>query len=356
MKFPIISILLFITIQVTHAGIVELNNSSTILSIADKMEYLSAPQELASHQVLQNTFSNLNSNELKFNYTKDTIWLKTTIHNTTNDSIDKILYFDTTLAGVINLYDVKENVSKFIERTGSSIPFLKRAVPSSYSAFKISLKPGEEKTFLFERYSHHRFDSHVYILDHDHFTKIENNKMAVIYIYIGAILSLLIYNLFLYIYSRERTYLLYTICIFSLGSLILNFLGIFDVFLASLGFAPSHYLLVNTGLAILSLFIFTCEFLEVKVTAPKLIPFLKFGVISALVLMTLFLSPMQENIAPYLGVLIDLLIPYTIIILLISGVICYKRNVVLAKFYLCSWGSVFFWCCMPPLYVYRNSI
>ena len=341
-KYILLSISLYLLATgQSFADSIDLAKQSGDSDISSSFTHFIGPKEISTKTILEKRFKPIKSEEFNFGYTHDVIWLKLNLTNSSNKRIKKILYFDTTLTGVLNLYGIENGKTKYLQQTGSSLPLDKRAVPSSYGAFQISLAPLERKELLFERYSHHRLDSHVFVIDENEFEKIESKKMALIHLYIGSLFSLFIYNVFLFIYSNEKTYLHYSLCIFFMGSLVLNFLGEWDNFFIFENFTFSHYLIISSSLAVISLTHFSEGFLRVGEYLPSFCRYFKITKFTALAIIILFISPFQHLIASFLGNIIDIIVACTVLLLIISGFRIYFKGFIMAKFFLLSWGALF---------------
>ncbi len=328
-------------IGAAEGAVVEIDDNSPSVKITDKFEIYLTEKSVKPFESVKREFKKITSKEIKVNYGNHKVWLKISIKNKTSKEVSKIIYFDSTLLGHLNLYDIHKNKVELVDSTGSSIPFDKRSISSTYSAFKLTLGPEEERKLLFERYSHHRLDTHAYILSEKEFQKIEDSKYAVIYLYIGALFSLLIYNIFLFIYLKEIIYLNYSICILSLGMLILNFHGILDQFFIFSDFTLSHYLINFSAFSVLAFTSFSEKYLKLEKYLPSFLLYFKILKISAFITVLFFISPLQGHLGASLGMMIDFIIAFTIFFLILSGLRVYLKGFVMAKFYLLSWGAFF---------------
>ena len=151
----------------------------------------------------------LGSNSISTGYSNSNFWLKFNIDNTKQEEIKKFIKFTENFLHEVECYVVSSDGTYLNYRDG--VAYFKdgeanRAIKPNY---EVQLKSGESKTIyirffgLYPNYfSFNIFDEkelYEYTLKHD-----------VLYsLYIGAISALLLYNLFIFLFNREKVYLYY---------------------------------------------------------------------------------------------------------------------------------------------------
>ena len=103
-------------------------------------------------------FKEVDSDEIKYNYTNGFIWLKLKLDNTSSTPVKKILKLQHKMAGEVLFYDQDGNE---LARTGSAINWEDSAIKSHYPAMEVEVPPNSSQNFYIRRHSHHRFDTRV---------------------------------------------------------------------------------------------------------------------------------------------------------------------------------------------------
>lgn len=199
-------------------------------------------------------------NSLNFGYFPGERWARISLRNPEAFTLNKLIYFDT-ITGKLSLYasEEKEHFEELMQ-TGSSIPYNKRIIKSIYAAFPITLNPHTEKTFLFKITSPHNFNSKVYVGDSTTIKERENYKLGFLYFYVGGIACLILYNFFIFIFLKDKNYLLYSFFSTCFTLVILCIHGVLDKVFHPNNFTFSHYLICFSSLALISATLFTYYF------------------------------------------------------------------------------------------------
>lgn len=136
-------------------------------------------------------------------YSRSVYWLRFCVRNTTSSS-SFIVELSATPA-TTDLYDEAGTV----RRSGASLPFGERDVAYSNIAFRITLPPSETRTFWLRQ----RFNDTV-LLDplmwpEGAFWESRAGEWLLNGLCYGVLIGLAVYNLFLFLGTRDRNYLLY---------------------------------------------------------------------------------------------------------------------------------------------------
>ncbi|MEZ0392422.1 MAG: 7TM diverse intracellular signaling domain-containing protein, partial [Pseudobdellovibrionaceae bacterium] len=207
---------------------------------------------------------------------------------------------------------------------------------SRWPMFRIDLAPKETKTFFIKHYSHHNVTTKIFVSKLGDFQAEESNAKAILFFYLGGILCLIAYNLFIGVYTRDVNYFLYILFAGALCVVSLNTQGFFDAYVFSrLPWTLTYYLKIFTSLAILASLVFVFQFLN----ASQVLPRLKFGFwafgLSATVTLILGFFPNLE-LQEICGAWTDLTSNCLLFFLLFCGYLAYRRGHKLVQFYLLS--------------------
>lgn len=154
------------------------------------------------------------------------------------------------------------------------------------------------------------------------------------YIYIGLLLGLLLYNLFLYFSIKDATYLYYVLYIFTLSSYILMYLrGYAFVFGDDFRILFNQHPHVFMGLSLITLLIFSSKFLNLQANVPKLKKvFYVLGCFGILLILTSILGLKHVS-----STITQLLSFITALVVWVAGIIAYRNGHKPAKYFIMAW-------------------
>lgn len=283
----------------------------------------------------------LNSKEtIALSYFNGEKWLQLGLKNTDNAILKKQIYF-SGLTGFVQIFEKDQNQKlDFKQEFGSSVPYLKQPYRSVYSIADLELKPLEEKTIYFKIASRHNVNASLYIGTIDEIKDREIEESVFYYIYLGAILALVMYNFFIYIYLKDNAYLRYCIFSTSFMATLSVIKGYPDLFFANHSFSISHYLMFFSAFSVLSASGFTYYFLEAYKRSLLCQRVFKSINILAIFFMIVSLTSLEDQYPLYFGLAIDVLVLFSNIIFIVISVRSFNQ-MASAKFYLLSWCFVF---------------
>ena len=241
------------------------------IDIIPKVQYF---QDKGSRLDLQNIlnddvqFQTTSSVALSFGYDyNDTIWLKFALMNPTANKIKKILEYDNVHIGEFILYDIDSN-SSFI----SGYNHQSRTHYTTTYPIEIALQPFETKNYILKVKSNITslniklsiWDPYLYKID-------QIKHQIILALFFGGIVALLLYNLSLYFFIKDKTYLYY--CAYLLGMLVHTsfFTGILNIYIIP-GFYLKERYIADIMIYFLIIFIapFVRNYLHLAKSAPRL--------------------------------------------------------------------------------------
>lgn len=187
-----------------------------LVDISEHMSYLRDPGgELTLNEIkqLDEQFLPLSGRSATFGNTTDAIWFKLTIKN---NSPDIFVGIDNETLHHISFFS--KNRSEEYEEliTGFLHDFNSRPVDDNIFLFPLNIS-GEQEEYYFRIKSDHMFSSPFKLGHISSFESYSFKKDILYALYLGIALSLFLYNLFIYIITKRKTYvfyLLYIVCIF----------------------------------------------------------------------------------------------------------------------------------------------
>lgn len=263
-----------------------------------------------------------------------TIWVRFSILNKTDDST---LFVDLQYANISDLafYKKKGVQLHLLNQSGNAFAFDASKQVSPFFICKLHLNKGDSGTYFIRINSKHQILLPLFVEnEHSLNTSLSLQEM-VIGIYMGIMLAIFLYNLFLYFSTRDSSYLIYVLYLF--------FLGIAQVILAGYGFKyfwPNHprindYALpVTSALAGIGGITFAISFLRTKLYTPKLNFWLFLLIVfyaGAIVLSFFDVNGISYTILNSISLIGGLLL------LSASGYIAIKKKYKPAYFYFVAW-------------------
>ncbi len=319
-----------------------------IYDITDSVEFARLPQTPFTNSEEQAkfvdprtlTFQKLPSNkDINFSYTNDIIWLKTTLQNVTNQEIEAWLILDATLTGRIDFFVDQNSTLAPLGVSGSNVPFSMHIEQLRRPSLHLRFSGGEIKTVYLKRLSQHHLAARMQIADLKSAMSREAKEDLFYFFYMGAALLLVFYNFMIFIYSKERAYIYYSLFGLFFATTLFSLSGVLDKYIFS-DLALSQYLIVFSSLANLFSCLFGRRILHVRDNFKyfNTVTLILIIVSGAHAVLGLIFVPL--GISAMLGPTIDLTIGATCLVLLSLGIIGTIRKHIIARFYLFSWTIV----------------
>ncbi|CAA6817798.1 MAG: Sensory transduction histidine kinase [uncultured Sulfurovum sp.] len=332
MKYLIILVIIFSKLSLYAVNIDE--NSSNLSILEESSIFIDKTNKLTKEEILSKKFLTNPSNIVSLGFVTDTsLWTKVILKNTSSKPINKILEYDNSYENSkveeLLFYDGNLTVRRgllHISKTRASINPI----------FYLTLKPYESKTYYLKNHSRINITQAKLILWNEiDFIRAESKRQMYIFIFLGIMLTLLIYNFMLFLFTKDKSYFYY---VFYILSLMLNsafYSGMLSLYIPSQ--TISNFLLKATGsftiILVLATLLFTQTFLETK-------KFKKLNTVLNIILWTLPLLAilsydawMLNESVHYISLLFGLYIVYVAFYALFKGV---KQ----ARFYVFGWSII----------------
>jgi len=260
---------------------------------------------------------------INFSYRPDLeVWLKCSYKNDSQLYQKKILELDWPHIGYATLF------GDYISKQGTLL--LGKNHLNFTPRFELHFAPKEEKEFYI--YTSSPVSSLIIkpiLWEDGAFDRHEIVRFTVLSLFFGALLALLIYNFFIYFFTKDRTYLWY--CAYLLGVLLHQayYTGFLEFFI--LQKPIEHRIYIHFIIAVSLMFIppFTRTFLETKKYMPKADKILK--------IMPFYIA--LSSLVSDAKVMLVLLIPLSLVFLAIIF-LALKKNVTQARYFAFGWLCV----------------
>ena len=248
------------------ANMIDINEETKTLDILSKSEiYIDKNKNLTFEDIKNQNikFEKNNKNILSYGYSPTfDVWIKFTLKNSSKKTIKKIIEYDNPLTTNVDFFDFNKNS---IQKDGLLSKDINKFVINPI--FSIELNPNEENTYFIKASS---FITTLIIdlklLDEESFYKKEIKHQIILSLFFGAMFILGIYNFFIYLFTRDISYLYYVLYILGLIIHHLMYTGIANVYFLNYEQKITIVSLASVIVAIpvYALGLFTKSFLQTK--------------------------------------------------------------------------------------------
>lgn len=262
LKHIIIFFFLFIS-QLQGINIDDKNKFHNLLShskiFIDNSESLTLKDIInKDKEFLQNT-----QKSLAYGYAPNfTVWIKFTLKNTTNKLLSKIIEYDNPLTTHIDFYDTSK-----IDPEKEGLFQINKDRKTINPIFKITLKAHESKTYYIKASSQiTTLIVKLLLWENDTFYEKEIQYQLILGLFFASMLILAIYNLFIYFFTKDISYLYYVLYLFGIIFHHFIYIGMSNIYILNqssiIYFVELAALLVAFPIFFLALF--TKSFLKLK--------------------------------------------------------------------------------------------
>ncbi|QKF77443.1 7TM diverse intracellular signaling domain-containing protein [Arcobacter defluvii] len=216
MSYLKIIFLLLVSINL-YANIININEQTKSIEILPNSEiYIDKNRNLTIEDIIKQNvkFEKSNKEILSFGYSPDfDVWIKIVLKNDLNKPIKKILEYNNPLTTNVDFYDV--NKDNYFQKDGLLTQNKDKYVINPI--FEIELNPNEEKVYFVKASSYiTTLIIDLKLWNENSFYQKEIKHQIILSLFFGAMFILGIYNLFIYLFTRDKSYLYYVIYIFGL--------------------------------------------------------------------------------------------------------------------------------------------
>lgn len=277
----------------------------------------------------------------------NSVWLNFKIKNL---SYSAHLYLTLGDPNISNIWIYEKNPQGLVllKHTGATTNFYTRGNDNIAFDIDLLIPQNSEKEFYIRINSPHAIELPVTINNSNSLNKNNLIQTLVIGIYVGIILSVLLYNLFLFFITKDKSYFIYVIYLFVLGVAQTTYAGwSFRFFWPSNPGINSFLAIAASCLAGSLAIAFAKSFLNTRTYTPRLHIFLSvlsYGYLLGVILSFTSLSWFSYLIFNFFGILLSVTLIY-------ASMSIYKEGYRPAYFYFIAW-SIFFLCLI--VYLLKN--
>jgi len=270
-----------------------------------------------------------------FGFTDSAYWFRLNISS--SDSQARLLEVGHPLLDHIDVYLFNENRLLQQFNTGDSEPYINRPLRFRTFVMPLTIPANTAVTMYLRVQTSGSLQVPLSLWSEKSYYEHDEFAMAAIAIYFGIILSLVLYNMFLFIRVYEPAYLYYVLYVLMFGLFIAGLTGWGYKFVWPEAIAFQQY-----GLAIFIIMgdIFVCRFTHYFLELPKKAPFigkLLNVIVICLLLLILLLPFTSYNFTVQVALVLTMLIS---ILALCSGILMWKKGEIIARYFTIAWSAL----------------
>jgi len=280
-----------------------------------------------------------------FGFSKSAFWAKFRIENKSNQRT-WYLSFNNYQQNDVRFYQKSEKGWKE-KRSGDFQPFSNRDVKAKPMVF--SIKPGSNSLY-FIRVKGVISRISLSLSTPSHFVEEQTREDYILGMFFGLIITMAIYNLFIFISTKNESYLLYVAYVVFIGLVFANMQGYSQRYLfEDFPWMNNNGYIIFTGFTGIFVILFTNSFLELKEKTPRLYTLMMFFVFTNILLIIFaFTIPVKFSVL-YMN--INLLI-YTPFVFL-CGLLRTRMNYRPSRYFLAGFGVLIFSIIVNTLMIFK---
>ncbi len=271
-------------------------------------------------------------------YTKDTIWVRLPMVNLQDTTHSFLLEMSYPLMDRIEVF-VKNNGQWTQRITGDHQPFNQREIQYPTYLFQVDLTPQEKTVYYFRFQSTTSMSIQLSAWEKQGFLEHFSHELTLMGIFCGIVLAMAIFNFFVFLATRDKSYLYLVIVIIHclLFTTIMNGVA-FQYFWPNQIWLANYSLPLTIAFSNLSFLQFTRTFLELRANQPRLdllVRILQIGCVG--IALAVPIIPYEISIR-----LLVIMSTITVIMILFIGIISLNQGYRAARIFLLAWTGLIF--------------
>jgi hypothetical protein len=316
---------------------IQITGSQQSVMLAENVDFLEDPtNQLTAEQVLQSGNFKRSTDQIPvFKNRVQNAWFRLDV---SNQSASSSLFLDITYSNLseVTFYRIDSGKAIQLGKDGNAVETDSIQRKTTHFIFDLQLPVGAQGKYLLHINSRHPIIVPAYVHTYEGLNESLNVQTLVVGIYMGVMLVMLLYNLFIFSATRDRNYLLYIFYIFFLTLAQSTLAGYGFRFLWPDNFWINRYAVVITSsLSAISGLLFTMQFLQTSVNTIRFHRIMQALIAIYIVgmLLCIFSNDLSisYHILNYNGGAVVLIVLSTSIYLVTKG---YRP----AKFYILAWA------------------
>ncbi|MBN2078907.1 MAG: SpoIIE family protein phosphatase [Spirochaetes bacterium] len=269
-----------------------------------------------------------------FGYTDSAYWVRFTVINPHPAEMNWYLEVSYPLINDIDLYIQGPDGAFSVKRQGTRYPFDRRDIRHRNFVFSLHEKPGGSRTYYIRFKTDSSMNIPLRAWSPENFIASLGNELPVFWILIGILFTLIIYNLFLFFFTRDRNSLYYMMSVSSGMLFVLSFYGLaFQHLWPESLWWTNRSVLVGIFSTSFSILLFSRSFLKLSEMKPTM------GRVLLVIAVINMIGLIASLVAPYSYMIrIALVMCLFYVLPLISAIMLMTKGLRVAYFYTLSWA------------------
>ena len=331
--------LIFSTLTFSGVDTVIIDETKSVHELSEKLEILEDPDGslrvsdfLKQHDQYQ--WFKSEDDIPNLGYSQSIFWFHSVIVNQHGQRNEWLLNVDYPLIDYLDVYFVRDGEILQVYHVGDKLPHEHRPIDHRNFLFPITLPEGEPTELYVRLETQGSVKMPLYLWEEAEFIKSDQSFMLGQGLFIGGMLIMFFYNLFLFVVVRNPAYIYYVVY------LLFQMLA----FSAWRGFGYQYLwptwplwnqisIVFFLGGTFTFALLFSIFFLDVRKHTPRLFYIMVTGVLTGL---TIMISSLVGSYSFLLQICMIMLI-VTVVLNLSAGVLAWRHGTHVARFYTCAW-------------------
>ncbi|MFP6848622.1 MAG: diguanylate cyclase [Pseudomonas sp.] len=180
------------------------------------MQFWADPTGLADinsvRQLPESAWQAVARRDASFGYSKQAYWLRVTLHNPTDRTINWVLLIGNPLLDSLDAYGLEGDR---VYQAGDQRPFHQRWIDHRQLVLPFSLAANEERELILRMQTDGSANLSASLMSAQAFNHHEQRMLLLQGLFFGALLVMMIYNLSIFLITRDRNYLWYSLFVAS---------------------------------------------------------------------------------------------------------------------------------------------
>ncbi|HNB10498.1 MAG TPA: 7TM diverse intracellular signaling domain-containing protein [bacterium] len=211
----------------SYLPVIELTEQSTVMDVTTKMEIFedAGGQNQIEDVIRDNVVFKINDQAMpNFGFTKSAYWVRFVVRS--SSEAHWFLHLDFPLMDELVIYRLSNGLPEPIRITGRMREFSSRDIPHRTFAVHLPLHAGSTDTLYARFRTDDTMTLPLYLIRADIFRERDHTQQFGFGLYYGIMLVMALYNVFIFLKLRDRSYLYYVLYIASFGMLLMYQNGI----------------------------------------------------------------------------------------------------------------------------------
>lgn len=321
-----------------YLNIFEMISAKTyIIKDLSKINQITSNVSLLNDAHFEETKLKPNINDvIKLNYTSTPLWISFSLQNGLDERVDYSLFLTSKTIGKLTLFE---------KDLDNNLTLISTVNPSDriglFPKFQLQLDKGEVKNYVIKREGIHQLETKVQVANKSVVRELEFKHEGVYIFYVAIWFSLIVYNLFLFIFTKDISFLIYCGFLFFLGATISTITGFLQRYIIT--FPINQFLGSFSSFTVIFTHLFATNYLSLKKVSSKFILFQRISIcLSSFSIIINLFTPFHSMFPYFFGSLIDVNIFSTLFSLfIVSSYLAFIKKDPLARIYLIAWTFMY---------------